>query len=397
MIIPLKTDHSPRRTPIVTHWLLFINLLIYAIGLAAQFGGLFDLNTLVLIGRFDPQEFRLWQLITYQFLHDPGAIWHLAFNMLFLWVFGCPVEDRLGRRGFLAFYLLGGVAAGLAHMMMTNAPVIGASGSIAAVTGAFLALFPRSRILVLFLIFPIILPALWIIGLFFMLDLLRQVGELLGAGGSRVAYAAHLAGYVYGFGVCFALLAGGLIKRHDVDVFFLLKQSRRRAAFRQTAQQSRGGIWDSPTRDAGEIVREHGDTASSELTGAQQAQADLRAEIHRLIAAHDLPAAGRVYRKLLAEDPGSVLPETRQLDLANQFYSEGDTDHAAQVYELFLKNYPQSSRSGEVRLMLGMLYTRQLQRPQDARPLLERAREQVARDDYRHLAEQLLTELPAPQ
>lgn len=394
MLIPLKTDHSPRRTPIVTHWLLLINMLIYAIGLAAQFGGLFDLNTLVNIGRFDPQEFRPWQLISYQFMHDPGAIWHLAFNMLFLWVFGCPVEDRLGRRGFLAFYLFGGVAAGLAHMVTTDAPVIGASGSIAAVTGAFLALFPRSRILVLFLIFPVILPALWIIGLFFTLDLLRQVGELLGSGGSRVAYAAHLAGYIYGFGLCFALLAAGVIKRHDVDVFFLFKQARRRKAFRQTAQRSRGAVWDSPTRDTGEMLRQR-DDVSGELSEQQQAHAELRAEIHRLVAAHDLPAAARKYRQLLAEDDRNVLPESRQLDVANQLYSEGDHDRAARAYELFLKNYPHALKADEVRLMLGMLYTRQLDRPGDARSLIEYARQRTLSEAHRRLADQLLTELPA--
>jgi membrane associated rhomboid family serine protease len=93
----------------------------------------------------------LWQLFSSLFIHDPHSVWHLAFNMLFLWIFGAPVESRLGRVSFLSLYLLGGAVANIAHMMVSKAPVIGASGAIAGLTGAFLALYPRSRVIVLFL------------------------------------------------------------------------------------------------------------------------------------------------------------------------------------------------------------------------------------------------------
>ena len=77
-------------------------------------------------------DFRPWQLVTYQFLHDPWSVFHLGFNMLFLWVFGSAVEDRMSRPSYLAFYLMGGVVAGLGHMMTSASPVIGASGSVSA-------------------------------------------------------------------------------------------------------------------------------------------------------------------------------------------------------------------------------------------------------------------------
>jgi len=77
--------------------------------------------------------YHIWQFITYQFMH--GDWMHLVGNMLFLWVFGNAVEDRFGHVGYAAFYLIGGIAAGVGHVLDTNAPVIGASGSVAAVTG----------------------------------------------------------------------------------------------------------------------------------------------------------------------------------------------------------------------------------------------------------------------
>ena len=165
MFIPLRTNRPPRRKPVVTEALIALNLAVYLLGAAGAYLSLFEgPEALANFGHFDPRNFKAWQLLSYQFLHDPHGIWHIAFNMLFLWVFGCAVEDRLGRIGYLAFYLMAGAVAGLAQMVFApQSPVIGASGSIAGVTGAFLALFPRSRIQVLlffFIIFSFSFP--WI-------------------------------------------------------------------------------------------------------------------------------------------------------------------------------------------------------------------------------------------
>ncbi|MHC4768745.1 MAG: rhomboid family intramembrane serine protease, partial [Planctomycetota bacterium] len=171
MFIPLRTDRPPKRRPLVTQSLILVNLAVYLVGAAGFYFDLFENpQALVDFGHFDPQEFKAWQLVSYQFLHDPHGILHIAFNMLFLWVFGAAVEDRLGRVGFLGFYLTGGIVAALAHAMIKPSdPVIGASGSIAGVTGAFLALFPRSRIQVLiffFIVGVISIPSLWFIGIY---------------------------------------------------------------------------------------------------------------------------------------------------------------------------------------------------------------------------------------
>lgn len=140
----------------------------------------------------------LMSLITYQFLH--GGWQHVLFNMLFLWVFGDNVEDALGHSRFLLFFLICGIMGGLVHSLISSTdvtPVIGASGSISGVLGAYLMLYPRARLLVLlFIVIPIRLPALLVIGTFFAQDLLWAATNSPAALG--VAVWAHIGGFVTG-------------------------------------------------------------------------------------------------------------------------------------------------------------------------------------------------------
>ena len=395
MIIPLRTDRPPKHTPMVTQALIVANLVVYLVGASGSFFDRFDPEALASFGHFDPRDFKVWQLFTYQFLHDPHGIWHIAFNMLFLWVFGAAVEDRLGRVGFLGFYLMGGAVAALAHMAITKAPVIGASGSIAGVTGAFLALFPRSRIKVLLFFFIIgvyVIPSLWFIGFYFVIDLLRQTGDWLGRGGSNVAYMAHIAGYLYGFGVAFALLGGKFLKREEFDVFFLFTQARRRAAFRTASRHGPAGMWDSAQADTekrlGKLAARADPPGETEASHAQ-----LRAQINGLLTSGDLPAAAKKYQKLLAEAPRAVLAEQHQLDIANQLYANGVHADAASAYELLLGSYPTSAKADEVRLILALIYVRRLNQPQRARELIEKTRPKLRDRTQSALADQLLAEL----
>lgn len=395
MFIPLGTDRKPKRRPVVTEFLIVTNLLVYLFGVMGHYYNLYDFDRFVSAGHFDGQHIKWWQLITYQFLHDPGGVGHVAFNMLFLWVFGCAVEDRMTRTGFFSFYLMAGIFAALAHMSFSDSPIIGASGSIAGVTGAFLALFPRSRIKILFFFFIIgiyMIPSLWFIGLYFLIDVLRQTGTLFGSGQSNVAYSAHIAGYIYGFFVAFALLGFRIIKHEEFDVFYLFKHARRRAAFREAQQQSRGAVWDAPARDS----RQPGSQAprkQPELTTDEKKLAGQRSEINRLLGEHEMASAAAKYREMLPEAPNTVFTETRQMDLANQLYAEEDHTTAAIAYELLLDSYPNSSKNAEVRLILGLIYARQLNRPKRARELIEAARKKLRDASQTALADQLLAEL----
>jgi membrane associated rhomboid family serine protease len=152
--------------------------------------------------RVCPTKSWLESIFVAMFLH---AGWlHIGGNMLFLWVFGNNVEDRLGPIPYLLFYLLGGVAAFALQLALapnSAIPTLGASGAIAAVLGAYLVAFPRARVLTLvifFLITLVELPAYLVLGLWFVLQLFSGVGELGTAVNSGVAYWAHVGGFAFG-------------------------------------------------------------------------------------------------------------------------------------------------------------------------------------------------------
>ena len=145
-------------------------------------------------------------VFTSMFMH--GGILHLAGNMLFLWVFGNNIEDSMGRPRFLLFYLLAGITAVYAQSLVdtsSTVPTIGASGAVAGVLGGYALLHPRARVLTLiFLIFfisVIEIPAVILLGIWFLLQFLPAIGQTAVtdlAGGDGVAYLAHVGGFIFG-------------------------------------------------------------------------------------------------------------------------------------------------------------------------------------------------------
>jgi membrane associated rhomboid family serine protease len=151
-----------------------------------------------------PDQAPWWVTVfTSMFMH--GSLLHLGGNMLFLWIFGNNIEDSMGRLRFVAFYLLGGIVALLAQVLIdtgSTVPTVGASGAIAAVLGGYAILYPRARVITLvfiIIIFTIIeLPALVVLGLWFLMQLLPAFSEPIGGTGGGVAYFAHIGGFVFG-------------------------------------------------------------------------------------------------------------------------------------------------------------------------------------------------------
>ena len=157
------------------------------------------------------REFRWEALLTSMFLH--GSWMHFLGNMLFLWIFGDNVEARLGHVRFVLFYLLCGVAAALAQVWMNPAspvPMVGASGAIAGVMGAYFVMYPHSRILAvvpLFIFMEIIeVPAVFFLGLWFLMQFFSGVGSMaVGAQAGGIAFWAHVAGFAAGVALVFLL------------------------------------------------------------------------------------------------------------------------------------------------------------------------------------------------
>jgi membrane associated rhomboid family serine protease len=201
-LIPLRDVIPSRTTPGVTISLIVLNILIYLLALMLSEQGR---DTFIMAFGLVPAYFSVIDVFTSMFVH--GGLAHLAGNMLFLWIFGDNVEDRLGHGRFLAFYLMCGYAAAIAQAVLNAqslVPMVGASGAIAGVMGAYLVLYPRSRVLMLFPFPPILfeLPAVFFLVMWFLVQFLNGVNQLpifeRNAISGGVAFWAHVAGFVSG-------------------------------------------------------------------------------------------------------------------------------------------------------------------------------------------------------
>lgn len=201
-MFPLR-DHNPSgRTPYVTWALIALNVAVFI-----SYAGFSDAQLNAFFGAYALIPARLSSgdglltVLTSMFLH--GGFMHIAGNMLFLWIFGDNMEDKMGHGGFLLFYLASGVGAALAQYLAAPysvVPMVGASGAIAGVMGGYLLLFPKARVdillifIVFFKVFPV--PAWVMLGIWFGLQFVNGLGADLNAGG--VAYWAHAGGFVAG-------------------------------------------------------------------------------------------------------------------------------------------------------------------------------------------------------
>lgn len=337
-----------------------------------------------------------WRLVTYAFLHDMTSAWHLVGNMLFLWVFGPNVEDRLGRLGYLLFYLAAAAASGLGHLLVSQADAIGASGAIAGVTGAYVVLFPRTQIRVLFFFFIIgivHLSALWFVSIEVILNIIGSVTRRH----SNVAYGAHLAGYAFGFGVSLFLLMTGLLKSETFDLFHLFRQARRRAEIREAYKLQQGRT------DAAFAPQDVPKGAEATISEVQKPVADARAEVARRLASGDVAGGADAYRSLVEKyglvTGASTMSRRMQLELANHFFQTEDFSLAVATYERFIEAYPRDAEAPHVRLMLGIIAARYLHQGARAKALVEEALLGLRDPDQQNMARDLLAEirgLPTP-
>ena len=202
MFFPIGDDNIKGGSkPFFTYFLLAINIALFLYEL--QLGQ--ELDAFLNVFAFSPYEITRFQdvhaLFTSMFLH--GSWLHLIGNMMFLWVFADNIEAVLGNTRFLVFYLIGGIVAGLAQAFLfsnTMTLTLGASGAIAAVLGAYLVMFPVSRIRVLFIVFTFSVPAIIFLGFWIAQQFMSGYGALsdnTNTGG--VAWWAHIGGFAYGF------------------------------------------------------------------------------------------------------------------------------------------------------------------------------------------------------
>jgi membrane associated rhomboid family serine protease len=387
-VIPLSSDRPLRRPSLINPVLVALNLAIYIFGSLYQTLEPEAFEPIQAALSLRPHEalHQPWTLITYAFLH--GGLLHVLGNMVFLWVFGANVEDRFGRTGYLIFYLLGAAAAGALHSISYPNPVIGASGAVAAVTGAYLVLFPRTLIRTVFLWFSLgayDIPAWWFIGGQVAWNLWQESSRTSG----NVATLAHLGGYGYGFAVAMLLLGTGILKREVYDLFSITKQAARRREFREIESRRRRAAREGKSPE--QALRKR--TAPEPVVDKLAAD---RAEVTLRLGDQDIAAAAAAYRSLLDQYmpiPGAtLLSRNTQYDLANALFSHGDHATAARAYEIFLEGYPKDHEAPTVRLMLGIINARYLNDPVRAKSEIAQALPGLDQD-HTAIAKEVLAEL----
>jgi len=399
--IPIGTSRPQMRFPWANVCLIAANVAIFMVGqimarnspiAQVRASGIpLEWNRFVL----DPKDLQLlwgflpYQFITYQFLHE--GLMHVGFNMLFLYVFGNNLNEKLGNTAYLAFYLAGGVLAGCGQLISSNSATVGASGSISAVTGLYLVLLPQTNIK-LFVWYFIYMGVWEISSVYFILFEIGEniVEQMLGQ--DNVAYMAHIAGAVAGILIGFFLLFTRLVQRDHYDLLAMFSRFRRRQAYRAVVAKgydpfnaARGGtVAINPFRREPVAAP----AADSRITS-------LRREITRLLQLHESADAAKRFLELKGADPTAALPPQEQLDVANQLMSDGQYSEAAAAYEDYLRLYPTTGagQQDQVTLILGLIYARYLPQADRARELFRNLLPRLHNAREREMAEAELQRL----
>ncbi len=385
-ILPIRTNIWPRRTPYANYALILANIIIFAIT--------YSPHIRIIDGYRFREPIRPWaeqfmlyplagiwyQFITYAFLHND--FWHVGFNMFFLYLFGSNVSDKLGTLKYLIFYFAGAVLSALGHIVVGklwgsasiagNVPLIGASGAVSAVIGAYLVFYPQTLITVFYWFYffgTIEVPALYLIAF-----KLIFVDNMLFRATHNVAHDAHLAGYAFGILAGLLLLATGFVKVSGFDLFSMIKQWNRRRRYRDAVA---GGLDPFAGRRPAKQIKVKEVKKSAAQQEKEDKIANIRGEINSRVSQRNFAAAAKLYLRLIELDSGQLLSRQNLLDIANQLASEAKYEDAAQAYEKFIRHYGNYEYIEQVELMLGLIYSRYLQQTEAAVHYLKEAEKKL--------------------
>jgi membrane associated rhomboid family serine protease len=349
--IPFGTDRPQRRLPLMNLALIAANVVVFLLShQTGKMAGPGNLGRAWVPYMLDPRHPSLVQFFSYQFLHQGWS--HLFFNMLFLYVFGNNLNEKLGHLGYLTFYLTGGVLAGCGQMMTSTAPTLGASGAISAVAGMFLVMLPRTHIRIFIWIIVYVdvweIPSAW----FILFSVAKDLFEKVIWHDTGTAYEAHLTGNLAGFLIGLLLLLTHLVQRDHYDLLAVIDRWRRRKQYEAVVASGYNPF--APPGPGGKVV-------ASSRRREPEPPVDprvekLRYEIGELIHRHELPGAVGKFLELRALVPDAVLTAPDQLDVANQLMAESRHKEAAAAYEDYLRLYPNTAQHEQAMLILALIY-----------------------------------------
>ena len=356
MFIPYADDApTDGRFPFVTYTLIALNVWVFATLASSP-----NYVQTVMQWGFIPGEFNPSTLITCLFLH--GDFFHLLGNMWFLYLFGDNVESRCGHFKFLSAYLLAGVAGDLSHFAFFSnsmVPTIGASGAVFGVMGMYLFFFPANRVKLVYWIFILIgtisVRAIWVIGIFALMEVLYSRMQTMGGVESGVGHLAHSGGFLCGAATATFYTAAGWVRSDGANLWSHL----------------RGGARVRNSRYADENVID----AEYEVLPRRALETDGRAEILQSLHAGRIDEARRKWRRYAFDNQEGVLPVREQLEIALALDKHGERGIARDAYERLLASYPnQQPYAAEANLALAGMLLQEMKETGDRHetPLVER-------------------------
>lgn len=340
-------------------------------------------------------------LLTHQWINL--GFFSLILNAFFLGAIGLEVERRLGAIGFVLLYLFGGAVSGVASLEFAGwafaggiegnsqgpiqeaMPIFGPWGAAAAVTGAFLVFAPGSliRMLVVFPVFSVYeIPAAWFVAAAFVKDLWLAPSDW------NQTLVCSGTGMLVGAAVSVLLVLCRIVPKQDFDLFHLIKQKRRLAEIRNASRTVEQRQTDKMRRAAG-FVPDPVPTGEA---------ATARTELTERLASCDLEGIIGAFRRFVAAagaPPRAALNRRTHLDAANTLFGRGRRSEAGEVYARFLEDFPTDGESPHVRLILAVIYTRDVERRTDALELLAGLEKTLTQADDQAILADLRLELSA--
>lgn len=356
--IPLGTTVPLRRKPVVTNALVWINMIIFVL---TRHGGHFE--EILLEFGYTAVDDRLLTLFTHMFLH--GGYLHVLSNMLFLWIFGANVEDRMGRLGFLLFYLAAGVAAAYTFAYtsgpaLSGIPVVGASGAVYGVMGAFLMLYPleeiRFSIFVMLLLFfwrfyTIPIAALFIAPLYFLFNLLLSPARDV----LTVGVMAHVGGFLFAIpvGLLHRRLHPGPKRPPAPEIHLEEPVAKPRTEADRIVHDIREALLIRDRPQAIGLYRE----AEARFESLPLSAVDLLLLAETMCEGQEYRSAAEVYRRIGREkEIEESLRVKAAMELGRLYLDHfGDVPRGVKIYRRLLEKFPSAPQSKDVRRILSEL------------------------------------------
>jgi len=376
MIIPIGDDNPSTRIPWVTYALIAINVVVFIV--VNRFGPLS-----AAISRewgFVPNDPTWYTFVTSVFLH--GDIFHIVFNLLFLWIFGDNVEDKLGHVLYFLFYVVAGALACAFYLLFTgfaggSVPLIGASGAIAGVMGCYMVFFPEARIRIFYWFFFFFMGVLrirakWALGIWVAMNLASWL-IFRSRYVTGVAYAAHVGGFMIGIGAALLLkgwlVRSGRVSRQDEWTGFAPEGSspvsRKRAErLRPQSFQQAGSEPVAPEKPVSpeepSVSRFDRDYVSPRVQTDRSHEGFFGTEeaIVECMRTGQMDLALEKYRDYIRMRHAKALPSRAQIEIAAEMFKLKDFEAALEAYRRYLSRYPTGPDAPEAKFRLGVILSR---------------------------------------